>query len=498
MNMVRTTKLKRSKLFVFFVMMIVTVSLTTARADIPLGPPIQVNDEDWTIRINNEDDGADPRKIIIDPVSKDAIILATVHIGLYTNWSILRITSEGTLVWSTVLGSNSEISYAGLCLSPDGDVLYTLTEGISAESLMVMVPEIYLASFEADNGQYVTKFPLDNPGYELRTGANPDLLFHPDDPDRLFINYHYYNPVNYDRFAQVMEIDMSSETPTWYYEYPVNARDPIPGGIYYSPTTDHVYCTINYLDSGNSFYHGLLWKIEPTAYGLRIAVDAKIGTNTNYSTLAFTGLGSQVMMIIGGEDNFDYEQGEYIPGQPSYVQFFDGNLNVIYQYRLAWNYFNNLGIKDAYLWDGGVKMSILGTVKYASVFPEWPEDQDGHLAFIATYRIDHVNGYLKLINVHYHGLTQYYVRVEDTAFLEGFGYYLTGFTEIFSETKNEANGFLAKYSMLAEKTPLEPVGSSIFEEIGEFFQNNWLTLSTGGGVGLVSGGLLVGLLRRKK
>lgn len=489
MRMMRTTKLKRNKLFVLLIMMIVTLTLANARADIPLGSPIQMNGEDWTIPINSEEDWTDPQMIIIDPESKDAFLLSTMRIDLSINWTIMRITSEGVLVWSTVLGKTSEISYNGLCLSPDGTFLYTLTEGVTGGVLNAPVPEIYLAMFEAGNGIYKDMFPLDNPGKRLQTSSNSDMLFHPDDPDRLWIHYPFFDPLVYDRSTQIIELEMTEKTVTWEYTYPSAVKDAHPKGMRYSQSSGFLYCITDYLDSGASYDRGLIWKIGPTATGVRIAEDVAVGADINYFVKGFSGYGSQLVMVISSN--------QISTTQTTYVQFLeDDTLNLEHQYKLVPNYYSNVKIIDAYLFDSGLKLSILGTVKYLDMLPEY-EAEPEPLSYIANYQIDHTNGYLKLLNIHYHGLTQFYVRLKDTAFLEGFGYYLTGFTSIFTES-DDTNGFLAKYSMLTETTPLEPYESKFLDKMGIYIQENWPSLTTGAGVGVITGGLLIGLIRRKK
>jgi len=52
--------------------------------------------------------------------------------------------------------------------------------------------------------------------------------------------------------------------------------------------------------------------------------------------------------------------------------------------------------------------------------------------------------------------------------------------------------------MLATTTPLEPAGSTILEDIGQYVTENWISLTAGGGVGILVGGLVMGLVRRKK
>ena len=68
---------------------------------------------------------------------------------------------------------------------------------------------------------------------------------------------------------------------------------------------------------------------------------------------------------------------------------------------------------------------------------------------------------------------------------------------ICSQT-DDNNGFLAKYPMLATITPIEPLGSTALEDIGHYITENWISLGVGGGVGVLVGGLLIGLFRRKK
>ena len=97
----RTEKLKHTIFCLFLVMMVGIFSITNSKADIPLGSPIQINAEDWTIQVGNE--GAGPVKIIIDPDSNDAIILIKAFVNSNYNWSIMRISPEGTLVWCTEL-----------------------------------------------------------------------------------------------------------------------------------------------------------------------------------------------------------------------------------------------------------------------------------------------------------------------------------------------------------------------------------------------------------
>ena len=122
----RSSKLKHTVICLFLVMMVGVLSITNSQADISLGSPTQINGEDWTIQIGTE--GADPVKIIIDPDNKDAIVLVKAFVNSNYNWSIMRVTPEGALVWSIELGSPHDITYSGLCLSPDGDIIYTLTE----------------------------------------------------------------------------------------------------------------------------------------------------------------------------------------------------------------------------------------------------------------------------------------------------------------------------------------------------------------------------------
>ena len=484
----RSSKLNHTIICLFLVMMVGILSISNSQANIPLGSPTQINGEDWTVQIGTE--GADPVKIIIDPDSKDAIILTTAWVNSNYNWSIMRVTSEGALVWCTELGSPFDIAYNGLCLSPDGDIVYTLTEGMYVGAVSAPEPEIYLASFEAITGIYIDKYALENLGYELTTGSNPDMLFHPDNPDRLFIHYRSYNPVTYDKKVQVLDFDLVGKSPKWEYTFPMNVHSPKPGGMYYSRGNQYLYCITNYITLDNSRTRAYLWKIESGGPQTYIREEISIGSDINYFVKGFSGIGSQIVAVIASNEANITES--------TYVQFFDADLNIDYQYRLALNYIYNVYIIDAYLWDSGLKLSILGTVKYSSLLPEELSAEDqGRLSFIANYKVDHVNGYLKLINVHYHGIIQYYVRVEDTAFLEGFGYYLTGFTEIFSES-DDNDGFLAKYPMLATTTPIEPVGSTILEEIGQYITENWISLGAGGGAGVLIGGLVIGLFRRKK
>lgn len=481
-------KLKHTIICLFLVMMVGILSIINSQAEIPTGEPIQINGEDWTIQIGNE--GADPVKIIIDPDSKDAIILTTARVDSNFNWSIMRITSEGALVWSTELGSPFDIAYSGLILSPDGDIIYTLTEGMHVGAVSAPEPEVYLAAFEANTGIYIDKYALENLGYELTTGTNPDMLFHPDNPDRLFIHYHSYNPVTYDKKIQVLDFDLVGKGPKWDYTFPIDVHSPKPGGMYYSQGNQHLYCITNYITLDNSRTRAYIWKVDSGGPGLPIVEQISIGSDVNYFVKGFSGIGSQLVAVIASNEANVTES--------TYVQFFDTDLNIDYQYRLALNQIFNIYVIDAYLWDSGLKLSILGTVKYSSMFPEEnPPEEQGRLSFIANYKVDHVNGYLKIINVHYHGISQYFVRVEDTAFLQGFGYYLTGFTEIFSES-DDNNGFLAKYPMLATITPIEPAGSTVLEDIGQYITENWISLSVGGGVGILVGGLFIGLFRRKK
>lgn len=468
--------------------MIGILSITNSKADIPLGTPTQINGEDWTIQIGTE--GADPVKIIIDPDSKDAIILTTARVNSIYNWSIMRVSPEGALVWCTELGSPFDIAYNGLCLSPDGDIVYTLTEGMYVGAVSAPESEIYLASFAADTGLYIDMYALENLGYELTTGSNPDMLFHPDNPDRLFIHYRSYNPVTYDKKVQVLDFDLVGESPKWEYTFPMDVHSPKPGGMYYSQGNQYLYCITNYITLDNSRTRAYIWKVDSGGPGLPIVEQISIGSDVNYFVKGFSGYGSQMVAVItSNEANIT---------ESTYVQFFDTDLNIDYQYRLALNYIFNIYVIDAYLWDSGLKLSILGTVKYSNMLPEEnPPEEQGALSFIANYKVDHVNGYLKIINVHYHGISQYFVRLEDTAFLQGFGYYLTGFTEVFSES-DDNNGFLAKYPMLADITPIEPAGSTILDEIGPYLAENWSSLSIGGGIGLLVGGLVIGLVRRKK
>ena len=480
-------KQKHTIICLFLVMMVGILSISNSQADIPTGSPTQINGEDWTIQIGTE--GADPIKIIIDPDSKDAIILIKAFVNSNYNWSIMRVTSEGALVWSTELGSPHNIAYSGLCLSPNGEIIYTLTEGMFESTVSAPEPEIYLASFEADTGIYIDMYALENLGYELTTGTNPDMLFHPDNPDRLFIHYHSYNPVTYHKKIQLLDFDLVGKSPKWEYTFSIDIFSPKPGGMYYSQGNQYLYYIINYVTS-DGHARAFLLKFDSGGTGVPIYDSISVGTDVDYYVKGFSGYGSQIVAVITSNDVNITEN--------TYVQFFDSDLNIDYQYKLALNYIYNIYVIDAYLWDSGLKLSVLGTVKYSNVFPEEnpPEDQ-GRLSFIANYKIDHINGYLKIINVHYHGITQFYERLEDTAFLQGFGYYLTGFTEFFSESENN-NGFLAKYSMLATTTPLEPAGSTILEDIGPYITENWISLGAGGGVGILVGGLVIGLFRRKK
>jgi len=75
----QSSKLKHAMIYIFLVMMEGILSITNSRADIPTGSPTQINAEDWTIQIGTE--GAVPVKIIIDPDSKDAIILIKAFVN---------------------------------------------------------------------------------------------------------------------------------------------------------------------------------------------------------------------------------------------------------------------------------------------------------------------------------------------------------------------------------------------------------------------------------
>lgn len=486
----RSSKLKHTIICLILVMMVGILSIPNSQADIPTGSPTQINGEDWTIQIGTE--GADPVKIIIDPVSKDAIILTSAFVNSNYNWSIMRVTSEGALVWCTELGSPHDITYSGLCLSPDGEIIYTLTEGMYVGAVAAPEPEIYLASFEADTGIYIDMYALENIGYELTSGTNPDMLFHPDNPDRLFIHYHSYRYDPYDKKIQVLDFDLVGKKPKWEYTFPIDVISPKPGGMYYSRGNQYLYCITNYGAKDISRSRAYLWKVESGGSEIPSVEYISVGSDIDYYVTGFSGCGSQIVAVI--------TSNEVNTTVSTYVQFFDGDLNIDYQYKIALNYIYNVYIIDAYLWDGGLKLSILGTAKYSNILPEELSAEDqGRLSFIANYKVDHVNGYLKIINVHYHGITQFYERLEDTAFLQGFGYYLSGFSEFLTDPSNICNnGFLAKYPMLATTTPIEPVGSTILEEIGQYITENWISLGVGGGVGVLVGGLVIGLIRRKK
>ncbi|MHA1476102.1 MAG: hypothetical protein ACTSQ5_13065, partial [Promethearchaeota archaeon] len=340
----RTAKLKHTIFCLFLVMMVGIFSITNSKADIPLGSPIQINAEDWTIQVGNE--GAGPVKIIIDPDSNDAIILIKAFVNSNYNWSIMRISPEGALVWCTELGSPHDIAYSGLCLSPDGDIVYTLTEGMVVGAVSAPEPEIYLASFEADTGIYIDMYALENLGNELITGTNPDMLFHPDNPNRLFIHYHSYNPLTYDKKVQVLDFDLVGKSPKWITTFIMNGRSPKAGGMYYS--NQYLYCITNYETPDNGHKRAYIWKVDSGGTELPIAEQISIGSDVDYYVTGFSGYGSQIVAVI--------RSNEVNVSVSTYVQFFDDDLTIDYQYMLALNNIYNVYVIDAYLWDSGLKL----------------------------------------------------------------------------------------------------------------------------------------------